>query len=229
MNTFKKVRAIAAFCFVLVLTPSSQAEIGFVPIPPSTQETLSWCWAAVSEMVLSHYRFPNHDSAQSYQCNIVESLGGTCLFGCRNCVEGVATIFHLSAVIRDYQNIADAKIADYKGRRFRVIPKKQRLSPRTIKKEIDSDDPIIAAISPSGMGHLYPDGMGEHVALIVGYDDSTSDFLILVNDPMPFSVIGYDPYLAIGGKRTIPGQYWIDYDTFVRKFIYKDSVVFERK
>ncbi len=222
-------RLVVGGSIVLVLSFPVHGKIKVVAIPPVQQQTLMWCWAAVSEMVLSHYRFTHDKSDGSYQCSIVKSLGGTCRRGCEYCVKGVDTIWHLSTVIRDYQKIGQGGSAQRGKGKFRVIPKKKRLSPKQIIRHIESGNPIIAAISPSGMGYLYPDGMGEHVVVIVGYDDENPSFTILINDPMPFESLGYDPYLAVGGKLTIPGQYWIDYDIFVRSLIYKDSIVFERK
>jgi len=221
-------RLIFGCLAALALTCPARAEIKVVAIYPVQQETLVWCWAAVSEMVLSHYRIPNYGSDESYQCNIVKSMGGKCLLGCDKCVVGIRTMYHLSTVIRNFQKNSLDNAVQKTRKKFRVIPKKQRLSPMRIIAEIDGNNPIIAAISPSGMGYLYPDGMGEHLAVIVGYDTSGAQFTILVNDPAPFADLGYDPYLAVGGTLTIPGQYWIDYDTFVRTMVYKDSIVFER-
>ena len=52
-------------------------------------------------------------------------------------------------------------------------------------------------------------------------------FQVLVNDPMPFGIMGYDPYLAAGASLSMPGQYWIDYQTFVHYLVYKDSIYFD--
>ena len=230
-NAFKvsAVHIVISLCLLLAFGRLSNAQVQSVPIAPVSQQSVVWCWAAVSEMVLNHYRFPNNDPADSYQCSIVKSMGGICTLGCEYCHVGVNTIWHLSTVIKKYQKISDTNIAGHEGQHFRVVPEKRRVSPRRIIKEIDSFNPIVTVISPNRMSIYYPPGMGEHVALIVGYNNSGGKFTILVNDPWPFSLFGYDPYLTIGAKSTIPGQYWVDYDTFARQMFYKDSITFEPK
>lgn len=52
-----------------------------------------------------------------------------------------------------------------------------------MKKEIDEGRPIIVGVSPSGFKIK---GISQHMALIVGYDDSSGDLKLTVNDPFPF-------------------------------------------
>ena len=132
----------------------------------------------------------------------------------------------MSNVIANYQNLGDIYLSHHQGRHFYVSPA-GRLSPSEIVDEIDEGDPVVAGISPSGMGVFYPPGMSEHVVLVVGYYRSSSGFRVLINDPMPYAHMGHNPYLAAGAARTQPGQYLIDYGSFVHHLGYKDSIYFD--
>ena len=216
----------ASLCFALLFATHSHAESNQLKIRPVAQQTPVWCWAAVSEMVLKHNRFPNLNPAGNYQCGIVGSLGGICGVNCSACVTSIGSTFQMSDVITNYQKLSDHFLGNHQGRNFDVS-QAGRLSPSKIVDEINEGDPVVAGISPSGMGAYYPRGMSEHVALIIGYREFGRGFQVLVNDPMPFARMGHDPYLAVGARRARPGQYWIDYHIFVHRLIYKDSIYFD--
>ena len=221
------VRAIVMFfCFVVLLVTQSHAGSNRLNIYPVAQQTPVWCWAAVSEMVLRHYRFPNLSPVGNYQCGIVGSLGGHCAVNCGLCVTAIGSVFQMSNVIANYQNLSDYFAADHRGRHF-YVSTSGRLSQTAIANEVDEGNPIVAGISPSGMGNYYPAGMSEHVVLIVGYQDSPRGLMILVNDPMPYAVMGRNPYLGAGARATGPGQYWVEYRVFVHRLGYKDSIYFD--
>ena len=204
---------------------SSHAERRQLNIRPITQQTIVWCWAAVSEMVLKYYRFPNLNPAGNYQCGIVGSTTPFCSSDCSKCITPIGSAFALSAVIANYQILTDTIIMHHEGRRFNVKVD-GRLSPNEIADEIMNGKPIIVGISPSGMGSYYPPGMSEHVALIIGYERTPSAVKVLVNDPMPYALLHFDPYIHAGGVRSSrPAQYWIDYRAFVNHLSYKDSIV----
>ena len=217
---------VVSLCFALLFATTSHAESNRLNIRPMAQQTPVWCWAAVSEMVLKHYRFPNLNQTGNYQCGIVGSLGGICVANCGACVTSIGSTFQMSNVIANYQNLSDIYLPHHQGRYFHVSPV-GRLSPSEIVAEIGEGDPVVAGISPSGMGALYPPGMSEHVVLVVGYHKSSSGFRVLVNDPMPYAYMGHNPYFATGARQTRPGQYLIDYGTFVHHLAYKDSIYFD--
>ena len=217
---------VLILCFALPFATPSDAKSNRLKIRPISQQTPVWCWAAVSEMVLKHYRFPNLNPVGNYQCGIVGSLGGICVANCGACVTAIGSTYQMSDVIANYQYLSDHFLGHHRGRHFDVSPA-GRLSPREIVDEIGEGDPVVAGISPSGLGVYCPPSMSEHVVLIVGYRESRRGFQVLVNDPMPYALIGYDPYLAVGAQRTRPGQYWIDYGTFVGRLFYKDSIHFD--
>lgn len=219
---------VAILCFALLFTTLSHAENNRLKLRPVAQQTAVWCWAAVSEMVLKHYRFPSLNPAGNYQCGIVGSLGGVCGVNCGACVTPIGSTYQMSHVIARYQDLSDYFQRHHQGRHFHVSPT-GRLSPSEIVDEIDEGDPVVAGISPSGMGAYYPPSMSEHVALVVGYRKSGRGFQVLVNDPMPYAYMGYDPYRAVGAKRTRQGQYWIDYGAFVHRLAYKDSIYFDKE
>ncbi len=218
---------ITILCFLILLFSfgSSHAEYKQLNIQPITQKTAVWCWAAVSEMVLKYYRFPNLNPVGDYQCGIVGSTGPVCSSNCLACIKPIGSAFSLSAVLMNYQHLTDNVRGEHSGIHF-AVEVGGRLSPEAIADSIEDGRPIMAGISPSGMGLYYPPGMSEHVALIIGYERTSSAFYVLVNDPMPYAYLGFDPYLVAGAQSSIPAQYRIDYRAFVNRLLYKDSLFF---
>jgi uncharacterized protein YvpB len=98
-----------------------------------------------------------------------------------------------------------------------------RLSFGDITENIDDGNPMIAGISPSGMGRFYPPTMSEHAIVIVGYDDEAGT--VIVNDPYPYPP-GADHYTRTGGRMLRRGQYEISYPAFVQVLGYKDTIEF---
>jgi hypothetical protein len=192
-------------------------------IPPTIQQTPVWCWAAVSEMVLRHFGFPTINPGGNYQCGIVALLGPMCSQWCGNCVTPIGSGFALAEVINTYQEVA-WQFGRPEGQHFQARATR-RLSIDEIADEIADGRPVAAGISPSGMGGFYPPQMSEHVTLIVGADTDTD--LLLVNDPMPYGVLGYDPYIQLGAQLRGPGRYAVPYAVFAGALGYKDSLVFE--
>ena len=193
-----------------------------LPIAPVMQQTPVWCWAAVGEMVLRYYDYPSINPAGNYQCGIVGSLGGACWANCGYCVTSIGSADGLIAAIESYQALADSLVR-HRGESF-SLDATGALDPDEIVGEIDGSRPVIAGISPSGNGWRYPPGLSEHVALIVGYRDDGPDLVLVVNDPMPYALTPFDPYLAAGGRMLRPGQYAIEYGAFVGWLGYKDTI-----
>ncbi len=191
-------------------------------IQPTIQLTEVWCWAAVSEMVLRYFGYRSLNPAGIYQCGVVAMLGGICDIQCGMCRTGIGSTHNMSAILLQYQNVA--RYRGVAGRSFTPRPV-AALSAVAIINEIGAGRPVVAGISPSGMGYHYPPGFGEHVALIVGYRRQGGDVHLIVNDPYPFSAIGYDPYLLAGGRLLVPGQYLISYSMFISRLNYKDSII----
>jgi hypothetical protein len=219
----KGLYALAMICAIVVSQGRTSVADEDLYITPVIQQTPVWCWAAVSEMVLDHYGFDTINPAGDYQCGVVAMLGGICNASCYDCMTGIGNTENLSAVLKQYQRIAKQVGAD--GTSFRPSLK-GRLSARRIIEEIDAGNPIIAGISPSGFGNLYPPRFGEHVALIVGYEGDEDDLSLIVNDPFPFGMVGRDPYLQAGAEEVESGQYLISRDALVDALGYKDSIVF---
>lgn len=216
-----------SFLLLSFVAPSyASAESKRLSIRPAAQKTAVWCWAAVGEMVLKYYDFPNLNPGRDFQCGVVGSTGGACASYCGNCVYPIGSTSRMARVLEDYQDISDHYISNHHGTYFDVYTD-GRLSPSEIMSEIKERDPVIAGISPSGMGSYYPIGMSEHVALIIGYRRTGNKFHVLVNDPMPYGRLGYDPFLHAGATMSRPGQYWIDYEDFVGRLSYKDSIVLD--
>jgi len=100
------------------------------------------------------------------------------------------------------------------------------LSELEVKKEIDEGRPIIAGVSPSG---FKIDGISQHMALIVGYDDSSGALMLTVNDPFPFEddrflwiSNPYQPNMDMSGENT--GQYEISFERFRSKIKWNQTM-----
>jgi hypothetical protein len=199
------------------VAPIMAAEVK-LHIPPVFQERPSWCWAAVGEMVFKYYYVPSAHRTD-YQCEIVQSR--KLCTGIPNCVEcdlpasDEATMVNM---LEQYPLMAthrgtDGDIA------LTVQSKTGSLSEAEVKKELNEGRPIIAEVSPSGFKIK---GISQHMALIVGYDDSSGALMLTVNDPFPFEDDRFlwiaNPYQAnmdMSGENN--GQYEISFERFRSK------------
>lgn len=222
MLCLRKTISMALLSFSVIFH-GENASARQINIQPTYQQTVVWCWAAVGEMVLKYFQVPNLNPGGNYQCGIVGSLGGVCASNCGACITTIGSTFQMADVLRNYQLLA----RQYRGAGFRPFDLRAvgRLSGGQIEGEIDSGNPVIIGISPNGMGAYYPPGMSEHVALVVGYGYDAGDLWLKINDPMPYGLVGYDPYLAAGGEIDRRGAYWISYDYLVHYLGYKDTII----
>ena len=183
-------------------------------IPPVFQERPSWCWAAVGEMVFKYYYVPSAHRTD-YQCGIVQSRN-LCT-GIPNCVEcdfpsgDEVTMVNM---LEQYPLMAalGGKAGDIA---LTVQSKSGSLSETEVKKELDEGRPIIVGISPPG---FKVDGVPQHMALIVGYDDSSGDLMLTVNDPFPYEDMRFlwigNAYLSARASGGSAGEYEIGYEKF---------------
>lgn len=216
--------AIILFITLLFAFAPNHLMAKELPIYPVYQQTVVWCWAAASEMVLRYYKYPSINPIGDYQCGIVATFSQACS-PCYNCMTTIGSSTNLATVLSNYpsfvriatgQNVSD--IDTY------IIG---RLSAQDIKNMIDSGHPIIAGISTSGFGEFYPPGMSEHAVVIVGYHGNVDNMTIIINDPMPYAFVGaIDPYIKSGGKMNERAQYEIKYNNFINELDYKDSITF---
>ncbi len=207
----------------LAVLPPTQADdhSSDLSISPVVQQKQVWCWAAVSEMVLEHFNYGSVNPVDNFQCGVVAMLGSGCEIDCSLCNTGIGSLHNLTLVLLNYQYFAYILKVD--GDQFKPQVT-GRLTPDQVVSKIDEGAPIVAGISPSGMGQFYPPSFGEHVALIVGYEDGGRT--LIVNDPFPYTYVGHDPYLNLGAETLELGQYLVDYDTFRFRLGYKDSIYF---
>ena len=205
------------------VTPPTPTGKATLQIRPAIQQTRVWCWAAVSEMTLRHYRYGTINHVGDYQCGIVALLGGICDLNCYVCETGIPNIQSLAVILQRYQQIATR--FGVGGRRFQERTG-GRLSPNSIAHEIDSGRPVMAVINTSRAGIVYPPGFGEHISLIVGYRTQGGVFRVVVNDPFPYLLFGNDPFLNAGASLLRPGQYLINYEAFVSQLNYSYSISF---
>jgi hypothetical protein len=205
--------------FVSLLIPvklTMAAEVK-LHIPPVFQERPTWCWAAVGEMVFKYYYVPAAHRT-NYQCGIAQ--GRKLCIGipnCNDCDLPAGDEVTLITMLEQYPVTASqggtaGPIA------LTVQFKDGTLSDAEVKDELDHGRPIIAGVSPKG---FKVDDMSQHMALIVGYDDSSGDLVLTVNDPFPFEDdrfmwIGI-PYPSTKVSRANDGQYEIRLEKFRSK------------
>lgn len=206
-------------CLALLapIAPTIAGEVK-LHIPPVFLERPSWCWAAVGEMVFKYYYVPAIHRTD-YQCGIVQTRN-LCA-GIPNCVKcdlppgDESTMMNM---LQQYSLLAtrggvagDIALA--------AQSKAGSLSEEEVKQEINEGRPIIAEVSPSG---FKIDGVSQHTALIVGYDDRSGNLKLTVNDPFPFEDdrflwIGnpYQPNMDMSGDND--GQYEVSFERFRSK------------
>jgi hypothetical protein len=202
--------------FLVLVVPANLTMAAEVKlhIPPVFQERPSWCWAAVGEMVFKYYYVPAAHRTD-YQCGIVQ--GRNLCVGMPNCVQcdlsagDEATMVNM---LEQYPLMATlrGKAGDIA---LTVQSKSGSLSEAEVKNELDQGRPIIVGISPPG---FKVDGSPQHMALIVGYDDSSGDLMLTVNDPFPYEDMRFlwigNAYLSARASGGSAGEYVIGYEAF---------------
>jgi hypothetical protein len=195
------------------VSPTIAGEVK-LHIPPIFQERPSWSWAAVGEMVFKYYYVPAAHRTD-YQCGIVQSR--KLCTGMPNCVEcdlppgDEATMVN---ILEQYPLMAalGGAAGDI---RLTVQLKNGTLSEAEVKNELNQGRPIIVGISPPG---FKVDGVPQHMALIVGYDDSSGDLMLTVNDPFPYEDMRFlwigNAYLSARASGGSAGEYEIGYEAF---------------
>ena len=205
-------------CLAL-LVPVNQAMAAEVTlhIPPVFQERPSWCWAAVGEMVFKYYDIPAIHRTD-YQCGIVQSRN-LCM-GIPNCVDCDLSAIDETAVVNMLEQYP--VLATQSGKAgeiaLTVQSKSGILSEAEVQREIDEGRPIIVGLSPRG---FKVDGIRQHMALIVGYDNSSGNLMLTVNDPFPFEDMVFlwigNPYVNARALEEGDGRYEVGYDAFRSK------------
>ena len=199
------------------IAPTIAGEVR-LHIPPVFQERPSWCWAAVGEMVFKYYYVPAVHRTD-YQCGIVQARDlCTGIPNCVKCDLPVGDESSMMNMLQQYSLLAtrDGAAGDVA---LAAQSKAGSLSEEEVKQEINEGRPIIAGVSPSG---FKIDGISQHTALIVGYDDRSGDLKLIVNDPFPFEDdrflwIGnpYQPNMDMSGENE--GQYEVGFQRFRSK------------
>jgi hypothetical protein len=186
-------------------------------IPPVFQERPSWCWIAVGEMVFKYYYVPVVDRTD-YQCGIAQ--GRDLCVGIPNCLE---CDFQPGDDITMVNMLEQYPVMATQGRtagdiRLTVQSKGGTLSEVEVRNELDHGRPIIAEVSPRG---FKVDDIPQHMALIVGYDDSSGEVVLTVNDPFPFEDDRFmwigTPYPRTKVSDAKDGQYEIRLERFRSK------------
>lgn len=224
MKEWKPVKnGMAAFGVGLCLALSAPVTSAFAAkvqlhIPPVFQERLSWCSAAVGEMVFKYYYVPSVYRTD-YQCGIVQTRNlCTGMPNCEKCDIPAGDEAAMVNMLQQYPLMATrgAAAGDIV---LTAQSKAGSLSEAEVKQELDEGRPIIAQVSPSG---FKIGGIAHHMALIIGYDDSSGALMLTVNDPFPFEDdrflwIGnpYQPNMDMSGENE--GQYEVSFERFRSK------------
>jgi peptidase C39-like protein len=203
------------------LTMAAEAELH---IPPVFQERPSWCWAAVGEMVFKYYYVPVAHRTD-YQCGIAQSRN-LCM-GMPNCLDcdlPAGDEVTMVNMLEQYPVMAT------QGRTAGAIAltvqsKDGTLSEAEVRDELNHGRPIIVGVSPKG---FKVDDIPQHMALIVGYDDSSGDLVLTVNDPFPFEDDRYmwigTPYPRTKVSGANDGQYEIRLERFRTKLKWSKTI-----
>jgi hypothetical protein len=201
-------------------TPTSSVTSKQLPISPVYQQTPEWCWAATAQMVFAYDGLPDLNGSGNYQCGIVAAAFGpnsVCWTNCGACVTGIGSMSNMQNLVNGY-----GVLAVQLGIPSPVLSSSllfSYLSYQQVKTEILGSRPIVIGISPTGFS--LPN-ISEHVALIVGFDESSGTPSLIINDPYPFNLPQFgnvpDPYLYSGGQQLQTGQYVIPYSNFVQPF-----------
>jgi hypothetical protein len=201
---------------VALLAPVNQtmaAEVALY-IPPVFQERPSWCWTAVGEMVFKYYYIPAAHQTD-YQCGIVQSR--KLCPEIPNCVECALSAGDETTVVSMLEQYpVTATLGSTVGSiALTAQLKVGSLSEEEVKHELDEGRPIIVGLSPRG---FKVDGIRQHMALIVGYDTSSGDLMLTVNDPFPFEDMIFlwvgSPYVNARASEEGNGQYKVAYEAF---------------
>ncbi len=225
MRNRMAIFGMGLFLVLLVsVAPAMAAEVK-LHIPPVFQERPSWCWAAVGEMVFKYYYVPAAHRTD-YQCGIAQSRK-LCV-GIPNCVEcdfpagDEATMVNM---LEQYP-VMTTKGGVAGDIALTAQSKAGSLSEAEVKQELNEGRPIIAEVSPSG---FKIDGISQHMALIVGYDDSSGNLKLTVNDPFPFEddrflwiANPYQPNMDMSGEHD--GQYEISFERFRSKIKWSQTI-----
>jgi Papain-like cysteine protease AvrRpt2 len=204
---------------------SAMATEATLHIPPLFQERPSWSWAAVGEMVFKYYYVPATHRTD-YQCGIVQEQK-LCLEN-PNCSECDLPAGDAASMVRMLEQYSAMVAKSGKAGDIALSGqfKAGGLSEAEVKKEIDEGRPIIAEVAPSGFKIA---GIAQHMALIVGYDDSSGSLMLTVNDPFPFEddrflwiANPYQPNMDMSGENT--GQYEIGFDRFRSKIKWRQTL-----
>jgi Papain-like cysteine protease AvrRpt2 len=206
------------------IVPTIAGEVR-LHIPPVFQERPNWCWAAVGEMVFKYYDVPAVHRTD-YQCGIAQTINlCTGIPNCVTCDLPASDESSMMNMLQQYSLLAtrggvagDVSLA--------AQSKAGSLSEEEVKQEINEGRPIIAGVSPSG---FKIDGISQHTALIVGYDDRSGNLKLIVNDPFPFED---DRFLWIGNpyqpnmdmSEDNDGQYEVSFERFRSKIKWKHTM-----
>jgi hypothetical protein len=227
--------SVHRFCIALFFfSASASTALGrdkTLDIDPVIQQTMVWCWVAVSEMVFTHFGIDNVNPGSNYQCGIVGALAqpGSWAEGCEYqcfqpaCIVPAGSASKLVKALKQFPKEA-ATALQQEQPRVTATAIGYALSKTQITSRIDDEKPIIAGINPSGR----PSGLGasEHVALIIGYEDDGE--VLIVNDPAPFALVSWsNPYVSAGGEELEQGQYRIDREDFIESLSWGETIKVE--
>lgn len=194
-----------------------------VSIAPIIQQTTVWCWAASAQMVLGYYGYPAVNPL-SPQCGIVGAyFGGQCAYDCISCTTPIGPMSNEQYVINNYGRFLSGYFTQYYPSISSALVFRA-LSMNEIKTEISNNRPIIIGIAPGG-GWALPNA-SQHIAVLIGYDNTNGANEVVVNDPYPFwsNPSLSNPYVLVGATSPRLGQYKLSYVALVQQLFWANSI-----
>lgn len=208
--------------FLLALLAFCQhcfAERQILDIQPENQNTIETCWLAVARMLFGYLQVQEYGETD---CQVLRIYYGPQCNPCGRCIAPAGTMDRFENLLSTYPQ----KLHGASAAQIQFNSSQNALGWTQIVNQIRAQEPVVAGINP------YTDGPSQigpaHVALIVGFDDSTHT--LIVNDPAPYHMVESfnpalpDPYLKAGATRLKAWRYEIRYDTFVNQFSWQYSV-----
>lgn len=194
---------------------------------PTLQQTPVWCWAASAEMVFRYYGLPNVNPYGNYQCGLIASwfYGSACSVDCSLCQYPIGPMSNMQTLIDNYGAFVYATLG-IPSRSLSSTLVFRALTFAEVVTEIASGRPVVVGISP-GSGFALPNA-SEHIAVLVGYDNTNGQQMLIVNDPFPFQAPPYNqypnPYLQAGGTQLGVGRFALSRDALVNRLAWANSI-----
>lgn len=213
-----KVKFLLAF---LVLCQPCFAERQILDIQPLNQSTVETCWLAVARMLFYYLKVQDFHVSD---CEVLKTYYGPSCAVCGPCLTPAGTMQRFQDLLSSYQQ----RVHGPSAAQIHFDTAQKAIEWAQVVNQIKAQQPVVVGINPfTGPNFIGTYAEPEHVALIVGYDDSTHT--LIVNDPAPYQMVQafypalQDPYKQADATRLKAWQYEIKYETLVDAFSWQYS------